>query len=269
MSKENAEALAIIKLGGSIITDKTKQKSVKRDTLNRLSREIAESHVRTVIVHGGGSFGHPLAKKYKVNSGLKESTLIGASLTEAAMKELNLHVINSLINHGIPAIPFSPLSMMITSSKDIEIKFFETLIYSFNIGFTPVIYGDVILDKTQGFTVISGDKIIVELVKIFKPKSVIFCLDVDGIYTSDPKIDRNAKLIRELTLDEATLIAKKIMNTNKIDVTGGMKSKLEASIEIAQLGTDVIFINGNRHRLLQKALKGVIEIGTIIRGQKS
>lgn len=269
MHKEKLEELVIVKLGGSVITDKSKQKSVKKDTLNRLSREIAESNVRTIIVHGGGSFGHPLAKKYKVYSGLAESTLLGASLTESAMKELNLYVINSLINHGIPALPFSPLSIIINNSKNIETKFFETIIYSFNIGFTPVIYGDVVLDRSQGFSILSGDKIIVELVKIFKPKRVIFCLDVDGIYTSDPKTNKNAQLIKELTLDEATLIAQKTTSINRVDVTGGMKSKLEASIEIARLGVDVIFINGNRHRLLQKALKGTINIGTIIRGLKN
>jgi len=269
MDKENHEGPAIVKLGGSVITDKLRQKFIKKDTLNRLSREIAESNVRIIIVHGGGSFGHPLAKKYKVHLGLTESTLIGASLTEAAMKELNLYVINSLISHGIPALPFSPLSIIINNLKNIETKFFETIVYSFNIGFTPVIYGDVVLDKSQGFSVLSGDKIIIELAKIFKPKRVIFCLDVDGIYTSDPKIDSSAQLIRELTLEEAIKMTKKIASTNKIDVTGGMKSKLEASIEIAQLGADVIFINGNRHRLLQKALKGTINIGTIIRGIKN
>jgi len=91
--------------------------------------------------------------KFTSYSGLVGSTLMGASLTESAMRELNLHVINSLINHGIPALPFSPLSIIINNSKNIETKFFETIIYSFNMGFTPVIYGDVVLDKSQGFSI--------------------------------------------------------------------------------------------------------------------
>ncbi|MGB9729914.1 MAG: isopentenyl phosphate kinase [Thermoprotei archaeon] len=268
MNEINASNLVIIKLGGSVITDKSKERSVKKDTLNRLSREIAESHVSTIIVHGGGSFGHPLAKKHKVNSGLKGSTLIGASLTESAMKELNLYVINSLINHGIPAVSISPFSIIITDIEKVWSYFFETINFSLNIGFTPVLYGDVVLDKSNGFSILSGDKIIVELVKYFRPKSVIFCLDVDGIYTSDPKINKNAKLIRELSINDAIEIAKSSNNSKK-DVTGGIKGKLESAVEIARIGTDVIFINGNRHNLLQKTLKGTIEIGTLLRGLKS
>lgn len=268
MNNVGASEIVIIKLGGSVITDKSKEKYVKKETLNRLSREIAESHVKTIIVHGGGSFGHPLAKKYKVSSGLSGSTLIGASLTETAMKELNLYVINSLINHGIPAVSISPFSTIITDTGNIWLRFFEAINFSLNIGFTPVLYGDVVLDRSNGFSILSGDKIIVELVKHFKPRSVIFCLDVDGIYTSDPKEDKNAKLIKELSINDALEIAKKSINSKR-DVTGGIKSKLESAIEIARTGTDVIFINGNRHNLLQKTLKGTIEIGTLLRGLKN
>ncbi|MEM3832562.1 MAG: isopentenyl phosphate kinase [Thermoprotei archaeon] len=265
---ETKSDLIVIKLGGSVITDKSKEKFIKKDTLNRLSREIAELQVRTIIVHGGGSFGHPLAKKYKVSSGLGGSTLIGASLTESAMKELNLYVVNSLINHGIPAASISPFSIIVTDTKKVWLYFFETINLSLNIGFTPVLYGDVVLDKSNGFSILSGDKMIIELAKYFKPKSVIFCLDVDGIYTSDPKIDKNARLIKELTINDAIEIAKSSGNSEK-DVTGGIKGKLESAIEIARMGTDVVFINGNRHGLLQKTLKGTIEIGTLLRGLKT
>ena len=54
----------IIKLGGSVITDKTKECTFKQKTMDSLSEQIKKSNKDTIIIHGAGSFGHILAKKY-------------------------------------------------------------------------------------------------------------------------------------------------------------------------------------------------------------
>ena len=59
----------IIKLGGSVITDKSKESFFKKEIMNNLSKEIKKANKRCIIIHGAGSFGHILAKKYKLNNG--------------------------------------------------------------------------------------------------------------------------------------------------------------------------------------------------------
>ena len=49
--------MILIKLGGSVITDKSQYKKFDREQAERLCREIAESGVPVIIVHGAGSFG--------------------------------------------------------------------------------------------------------------------------------------------------------------------------------------------------------------------
>ena len=61
----------IVKLGGSVITDKSRENSFKQEIANRLSREIKNANKKSIIIHGAGSFGHILAKKYNLDQGFK------------------------------------------------------------------------------------------------------------------------------------------------------------------------------------------------------
>jgi isopentenyl phosphate kinase (EC 2.7.4.-) len=57
-----------LKLGGSLITDKTRENAPRLDVIRRLAREIsgalATAPPKLVLGHGSGSFGHAAARKY-------------------------------------------------------------------------------------------------------------------------------------------------------------------------------------------------------------
>ncbi len=253
---------AVVKLGGSVITFKERFKAPKIEAINRLSREIAESGVRTVVVHGGGSFGHYVAKRHNVHLGIRKSSLMGAALTIYAMHELNMIVTKSLLAHGIPAISFPPHSYMVGAPN--RSVYFEGIEEAYANGFTPVIFGDVIMDLESGFRIVSGDELAYIAAVTLGIRRIVFCLDVDGIYTSDPKLDPRAKLLREVS---AKILGTVDIGRPGIDVTGGMSEKLRVALKAARMGIEVIFINGGRHNALKKALKGEVPIGTVIRGE--
>ena len=58
----------VVKLGGSVITDKSKPFSYRSDVVSALAEEIASSDEKVVVVHGGGSFGHTVAKQHGISS---------------------------------------------------------------------------------------------------------------------------------------------------------------------------------------------------------
>ena len=68
--------LTLIKLGGSLITDKTSPRTLRRDVLDRLAQELESSLAETpsavVLGHGSGSFGHVAAKKHGTREGVKD-----------------------------------------------------------------------------------------------------------------------------------------------------------------------------------------------------
>ena len=65
----------ILKIGGSVITDKNGELAARTEVINRLAEEIQKAGLKNlIIVHGGGSFGHPTAQKYGIKEGLKNET---------------------------------------------------------------------------------------------------------------------------------------------------------------------------------------------------
>jgi len=79
--------MLIIKLGGSVITDKTKENTFKKDLMDKLAEKIKTADKELILIHGAGSFGHILAKKYDLNQGYKnDDQLHGFSLTHAMVR---------------------------------------------------------------------------------------------------------------------------------------------------------------------------------------
>ena len=67
LNREDENSLIVLKLGGSVITEKERNLTPNLNSIDRLAREIAEANVKgLMIVHGGGSYGHPLAKQYNI-----------------------------------------------------------------------------------------------------------------------------------------------------------------------------------------------------------
>jgi isopentenyl phosphate kinase len=257
----------IVKLGGSVITDKSKQEYFRQNIMDNLSEKIKKADKEIILVHGAGSFGHILAKKYKLNDGYKSDKQIeGFSVTHASVQKLNTLVLSSLHNNKVPAISIAPHSILKLDNhnlKEINHKIFKEYL---NKSFTPVTFGDVVLDKKLGFSICSGDLLVKALAEKFKPEKIIFVLDEDGIYKSNPKIDENAEFINSTTADKLQDLITSL--DEHADVTLGMQGKINTIREITRLNIDTILLNGNKPERLYKALIGEKIKGTIVYGDK-
>ena len=255
----------IIKIGGSVITDKSKPDSFKKDVLSDLSKQIKKSKKEIILVHGAGSYGHIQAKKYNLNQGFKKSNQIyGFSLTHAMVQNLNSLVLKSLHENGISAVSLPPHSIL--KLKNHNFSSFNSDIFRdyLKLGITPVTFGDVVLDEKLGFSICSGDILMQILCGCFKPEKAIFVIDEDGLYTSNPKINKNAKLINSTTIENLTQLT--VSADKHDDVTGGMGGKIETIKNIAKLGIDTVLVNGNKPDRLFNVLKGKETKSTTIYG---
>jgi isopentenyl phosphate kinase len=218
----------VLKLGGSVITNKNKPATAKIDTIERLAEEIARAKIPALIlVHGGGSFGHPVAKRYNLAAGYgDQSQITGFSETHRAMTKLNSLVMEALISHGINAVVVQPSSCIVTKSGRIKSMELNPIKRMLDMKLVPVLYGDVVLDSDKGFAILSGDQIVVSLAINFGAQRIIMGGDVDGIYTADPKIDTSAKLVKRITLKELKTQKHEIEGAKSTDVTGGMLGKI-------------------------------------------
>jgi isopentenyl phosphate kinase len=256
----------ILKIGGSVITDKDGELVARTEAINRLAEEIQKAQVQSlVIVHGGGSFGHPTAQKYGIKKGFREETQkIGFTETHHVMTVLNGLVMDSLIWHNIPAISVAPSCCVITENG--RIKIFEDAVFTsyMKMGFFPVLYGDAILDGKLGFTVLSGDQIVSHLARKMGAKKIVIGVDTDGLYDADPKKEKNAKLYSHLTLSELEKIKDKLGGSTAADVTGGMLGKVSELILAVEQGIPVTMVNAAKPDRVYKALLGEVVEGTVI-----
>jgi isopentenyl phosphate kinase len=120
----------------------------------------------------------------------------------------------------------------------------------------PILYGDAVLDKTYGFSIISGDQIINRLAVALRAERIIMGIDIDGLFTDDPKLNPDAKFVEKITFEELQALLDKIGVSLTIDVTGGMYGKIIELIRILEKCDKVVIkiINAKQRNRLFKAL---------------
>jgi len=247
--------MILIKLGGSIITNKEKPLSPRRKTIENLSKNLKKIKEPIIIVHGGGSYGHYWSVKYDMHTKGKKYDPRGVAIVKNSMIELNKIILDSLLKNKLNPYCLPPTDFM-TGNKPItkKVKEIEKIAKSDLI---PVTYGDALWYGQNKTYILSGDKIMTHLAKILKPRLCIFALNEDGLY-SDLK---TKKLIYELDGERPSIYE------NKMDVTGGMARKVEEASKIAKMGMNVFFANGNKPVRIVKAVKNRTCEGTLFRGK--
>ena len=242
----------VVKFGGSVITQKDRPFSLRRRVLYRLARELRASPSPVALVHGGGSFAHPLARKYRRN------LVAGFFKIHQAMERLNSEVMLALAKARIQAFSLPPSSFIQVRGGEIAKSEVSLLKWLLKRGIVPVTYGDVFPDG-KGGCILSGDSIARHLAMRLHAKLVIFCLDVDGIYVRE---GNGLSLAREFSASNLPRVAE--LPAKSADVTGGMRGKIEEILKLAEAPVDIYLINGLKEGLLSRALKGERGLGTEI-----
>jgi len=258
--------LIILKLGGSVICDKSKPFSIRRRVLRRIANEISkflkeEPEKKLIIIHGGGSFGHYAVQEYLSLKGILD--LEALVNVERIMLELSTTLADYFIDAGIPISILTTHSLvMIDDERELIIntRYIEQFL---RMGVVPMMYGDLIISSKGSIKVVSGDTLAWELAYRLKANKLLFATSVDGVYSSKPEFP-NAILLNELSL--SSMINKVTYSeTSVYDVTGGMFRKLIEGIGKIRPSMKVYIFNGLRAGEIYRALKDRPLKGTVIK----
>jgi len=234
-----------------VITDKSNPFSFRSDVTSALAEEIVSSDEKAVVVHGGGSYGHTVAKQYGLSS-TTGSPGPGVSETRMAMLELDQLVCKTMRDYRMKPYPFSPFDLFTKAGSSAAANWLRNLLKA---DLTPITFGDVV-QVGSSFKVLSGDDIAYELARVLRPERVVFALNVDGVYEPNTKV-----IIPELTPSKV----RKVKVETGDDATGGMGRKLQVASKIASMGVRVSFVSGYRRNEFAKALKGLDFYGTMVK----
>ena len=246
--------MLLIKLGGSIITNKEKPLSPRRKTIDNFVRSLKKINEPMVVVHGGGSFGHYWSVKYDMHTKPAKYDIKGVSTVKNSMVELNKIILESFLKNKL--YPYSlPPTDFVSGNKPIlkKIKEIKKIAQS---NLIPITYGDALWYGGKKSYILSGDVIMTMLAKVLRPRLSVFVLNVDGLY-GDIK---TKKLIYEFKNKQISF------TKPRTDVTGGMKRKVEEASKISKMGLKVFFVNGNKpERIINAVNRNKFE-GTLFRG---
>ena len=245
--------MILIKLGGSIITNKEKPLSPRKKTINKILKEIGKIKEPVIIVHGGGSYGHYWSVKYDMHTKPEKTAPKGVAIVKNSMVELNKIILDSAVKNRINSYCLPPTDFM-NGNKSIKSKIL-TISDIAKSGLTPITFGDALWFGQKKSYILSGDVIMTTIAKILRPRLSLFVLDVDGVY-SDLKTN---KLIRNFKKEKPEI------RNNKIDVTGGMTRKITEANKMAKAGLKVFFVNGNKPKRISDAILGKRFEGTLFR----
>ena len=246
--------MILIKLGGSVITDKSQYKKFNKEQTARLCREIAESGRSVMIVHGAGSYGHVLAKRYAIQNGLVDFAQVSpAAMVHHDAMELGLLITSELMAVGIPAASLSPGSCFVMDEGRLVVNDDEVIRRMSHVGIMPVTHGDVVMDRQKGFAIVSGDELMEVMARIFNPERIMFVSDIDGLYDSNPKENPEARMIPEVTQEILDGVSS---DEDVDDVTGGVRNKMEAMLRMCSPDRDCVLVNGTVPGRLLSLLKG-------------
>ena len=261
--------LILIKLGGSLITDKKKPFTPRHDVIKRLAREIHEAKqekkLKIIVGHGGGSFPHKPAKDYHTNEGIiNKDSFKGIALVQDAASKLNRIIVDALIDAGENAVSVQPSASLISENGRIKEWYLKPVKEMLKCDLLPVPYGDVALDTKKGCCIISTEEILNYIAKHSSFKKIILAGITNGVYDKDPTKYPDAKLIPEINSKNFDEIKKYLGESSGIDVTGGMFEKVNKIFELAKFGAEAVVMSGEIKGNLKKALLGE-RVGTIMR----
>jgi len=257
-----AERPIVVKLGGSLITRKGEVEKLRPKVLRRLAVELAEATGPLVVLHGAGSFGHPGAARFGLarpptSAAAGRERTRGAAIVASEVRRLHLAVTRELVAAGLA--PWSlPLSVV---GRNHEGRLAELDADAFARAlegrWTPVAGGDVVADDAWGSSILSADTAAVELARRLRARRVVFASDVPGVLEGPP--GGRGKIVPELT---ASVLDGLRPAAGAVDVTGGIRTKIAAMLEIARDGADAALISGLTDGALSRAVRGEVVYGS-------
>lgn len=274
--------LVFLKLGGSLITDKTKPYTPRLDVMDDLALQIATAlqthpNLRLVLGHGAGSFGHVPASEYRTRDGLPPNPTPLTHRQRDATEDnywkgfaevwyqaeiLNRHVMDALHKANVRAMTLPPSASVIASNGKVTVWDTTTIRMSLSAGIVPVIHGDVVFDEIRGGTILSTEDLFMHLTRALHPDRILLAGLEKAVWADFPTRTKKIDKITSQNYEEANASTGK---ADGADVTGGMKSKVKQMLELAKETSveSIQIFSGEGPGNIVQALSGE-SLGTLI-----
>lgn len=267
--------MIFLKLGGSLITDKTQANTPRLDVIVRLAGEIKDwwsgSGQPLLLGHGSGSFGHAAAKRHGTRAGVRDPEgWRGFAEVSVAAARLNRIVADALHEAGLPVISFCPSASARCVDGRLVYLDVTPIRLALDHGLVPLVMGDVAFDEVRGGTIVSTEEVFAYLASILPVTHVLLAGQTEGVYRGfAPREDeepeeafsrrlRDLAIVPRITLQSWDEIRSGVGGAHGADVTGGMASKVRDMLDLvaAHPTVTVRIFSGSIAGNVVRALRG-------------
>jgi len=259
--------IVLVKLGGSLVTDKTRAGTARSAIIRRLAAEIAGSldgagGPRLIVGHGSGSFGHAAASKAGLTPGKSARRLTdGIARVQRRAADLHRLVVGALEDAGARPFALAPSSFLTASDGKVKEIFAEPLFRALDLGLVPVVYGDVVMDRGKGASIVSTEALFVAIAEEAARRRIpvaraVWLGETDGLQ------DARGRTVTLLSARGAARAAKQASGASGIDVTGGIALRLATVARLARLGIGSHLVDGRPKGAAAAAIAGRHAHGT-------
>jgi isopentenyl phosphate kinase len=274
--------LVFLKLGGSLITDKTQPYTPLLDVMDDLALQIKTAlqthpNLRLVLGHGAGSFGHVPASEYHTRDGLppqptplihrerdetEENYWQGFAEVWYQASSLNRFVMKALHNAGVRSIALPPSASVIASSGQVSIWETTPIRMALASGIVPVVFGDTVFDEVRGGTILSTEDLFMSLATFLGPERILLAGLEAAVWADFPE---RTKIVERITPQSFSEIKANVGKSAAADVTGGMESKVRQMLDVVEANPEmtVQIFSGVEPGNIVRALTGET-LGTLI-----
>jgi isopentenyl phosphate kinase len=261
--------LVFLKLGGSLITEKSKPKTPRPEVLRRLAQEVASARsqapeLQILLGHGSGSFGHVEAERYGTVHGVRTSAdWLGFAEVWRVADMLSRMAVDAFSREAVPVVRFSPSAGGLAESGRVVAMPSEPIRAALDAGLVPMVYGDVMFDRERGGTIASTENVFAYLAERLRPQRILLAGIESGVYADFP---RRTRVIAQLTPSTWREHRGGVGGSADADVTGGMAGKVELMLELVGKLPDLqaLIFSGEGPGAVTSALLGKPVEGTWI-----
>ena len=233
--------LLVIKIGGSLITNRDQYRTPLIDGMNKHAQALAlwqeryrcKNSTPMLLILGGGSYGHHVVQHHRLDSeGVHRRPNEVFELT-AALFELKTMFAKAMQQHGLSAMPLQETGLFSCHRGFLRLEYSAPLYACIQSGFIPLITGGLMVEQGGSFLPIGSDRLAIPLASSFHLQRV-------AVITDQPGILQGGAVIKNVRPHQFDQVFENIRPPTKLDVTGGMRGKYSAAIEMAYLGVETV-----------------------------
>jgi isopentenyl phosphate kinase len=237
----------VLKVGGSILTDRRHYCTLDPDSLRRVAAALAAwlpaAPCSVVLILGGGSFGHNVVLEHEVRFDGRHGRPTELFELTARLFDLKIAVVRELAARGVTAMPLQETAVFLRRlDGSLALSGPVALTRCFESGWLPVLTGGLLPDEeSRSFVPVSSDRLALPLADRFPVWRCVMLTDRPGL--CDPEA-MECPPMRRVRRDRHPEALNLLGASSKADVTGAMGGKLRALLELAAAGVESVIGDG-------------------------